>query len=294
MAQPSYSVRPPVVAGRFYPADAAACAAEAQSYLQPAGAAMAGACGAVVPHAGWICSGAVAGQAIATLARGAEVDLIVVFGAVHTPLPAQAALLDSYESWMVPGQQVAVHQQARQALATHSDYFVADDRFHRAEHAIEVELPMLMAAFGDKPVLPVGVPLIGRASDIGRCAAEVLQKQGLKAVYIASSDLTHYGANYDFAPAGLGPQGIAWAMDNDRRLLSLVTDMTPERIVPEVRAHQNACGGGAIAAAVAAALACGASRAKILWHTNSYETLRHVYPQEPDNAVGYAGVILGN
>ena len=115
----------------------------------------------------------------------------------------------------------------------------------------------------------------------------------LRAVFLASSDLTHYGANYGLVPAGTGPAGLQWAADNDRRLLDLIAGMEVERIVPEVRKHLNACGAGAIAAMLAACREMGAAEARLVWHTNSYETLAGVAPQSPDNAVGYAAVVVG-
>jgi len=66
-----------------------------------------------------------------------------------------------------------------------------------------------------------------------------------------------------------------------------------DAIVPEVATRHNACGGGAIAAMLAACREYGASRGVILSHANSFETLRNVAPQRPDNAVGYASVVVG-
>ena len=129
--------------------------------------------------------------------------------------------------------------------------------------------------------------------DIGQRTAQLVIQTGLNAVYLASSDLTHYGPSYRFTPAGIGLGALGWALNNDKRLLQLVTDMTVDRIVPEVRSRFNACGGGAIAAMLAACRERGASRGEVLRHANSYETLADVAPQPADNAVGYAAVVVG-
>jgi AmmeMemoRadiSam system protein B len=56
----------------------------------------------------------------------------------------------------------------------------------------------------------------------------------------------------------------------------------------------NACGGGAIAAMLAACREHGAKSGDVLRHANSYETLAGVAPQYgPENAVGYASVVIG-
>jgi AmmeMemoRadiSam system protein B len=115
----------------------------------------------------------------------------------------------------------------------------------------------------------------------------------LKAVYLASSDFTHYGTNYRFTPAGVGTAAMDWAKKNDQRLLNLIAGMQSERVINEVMEHQNACGAGAIVAMLEACKVAGASGAKILRHATSYETLAEIAPQPPTNAVGYAAVVVG-
>jgi MEMO1 family protein len=82
-------------------------------------------------------------------------------------------------------------------------------------------------------------------------------------------------------------------MENDRRMLDVICGLSPERVVPEATQNLNACGAGAIAAMLAACQAGGANRAYVLKHTNSFETLAPVAPQSPNNAVGYAAVMVG-
>ena len=135
--------------------------------------------------------------------------------------------------------------------------------------------------------------LVEDAETIGRRTAAAVAETGLSAVYLASSDLTHYGPAYGFTPAGVGEAALAWAKDNDRRVLELVTDMAVERVVPDVRARMSACGGGAIAAMMAACRETGSTKVRVLNHASSYETLRNVAPQPATNAVGYAAVVLG-
>jgi AmmeMemoRadiSam system protein B len=250
--------------------------------------------GAIVPHAGWICSGLIAAQAIASVAATEpEVDLVVIFGAIHTPMPVEQAVLDTHARWLLPGAEVTTAANLRQELAAASKRFVVDDRFHEREHAVEVELPFVQAAWPRAMVLPIEVPPNMDAMEIGLTVSRIIAARGLSAVFLASSDLTHYGPNYQFAPAGVGESGLVWALENDRRLLRIVTDLTPERIVPEVRQQNNACGAGAIAAMMSACLSLGAREAVVLCHASSYQTLAKIAPQPPDNAVGYASVWLG-
>ena len=292
-------VREPAVAGTFYPADAQECRALAGSYVRRVPARLSDiprdACGGIVPHAGWVCSGAIAGEAIAALAEQVvRPEVVVVFAAVHTPLPIEFAALSSHQWWREPAGDCEVAQYVfRRLRQGPGELFAVDDRFHVSEHAVEVELPLVQVAWPDARVLPIEVPLIDGAEAIGRQVAEEVAAADLSAVYLASSDLTHYGPAYRFAPAGVGPAGLAWAKDNDRRVLELVTAMRVERVVPDVRAHLNACGGGAITAMLAACRERGATRGTVIRHASSFETLADVAPQRPENAVGYAGVVVG-
>ena len=288
------------MAGIFYPADAEACRQLASSYVRPADAGAQIAAekkwlGGIVPHAGWICSGAVAGQTIATIVASwsEPVDLVIVFGAVHTPLPISIAALDSHAWWLMPGGEVRLPQELERKLIEVGGLFQTDDRFHLQEHAVEVELPLIRQAWPEASVVPIEVPLIDNAIQIGIHAAREAMALHQHPVFLASSDLTHYGVNYGFAPAGLGPSGLAWASGNDRRLLDRVSRFEVEQIVPEVRGHSNACGGGAIAAMLAACREFGANEGRVIRQTNSYQTLAGVAPQSSANAVGYAAVVVG-
>jgi AmmeMemoRadiSam system protein B len=82
-------------------------------------------------------------------------------------------------------------------------------------------------------------------------------------------------------------------MDNDRLLIDRILRMQDESVVPEVRARFSACGGGAIAAMLSACKELGAKRARLLKHTNSFDVLSQLGPQRPDNAVGYASIVVG-
>lgn len=250
--------------------------------------------GGIVPHAGWICSGAIAGQTIAAVAESfPQADVVVVFGAIHTPIAIDVAALDSHPLWQLPGETSELASEVQNTLIESSALFVTDARLHEHEHAIEVVLPLIQLSFKSARVLPIEVPANDNAIEIGRQTALQIQRSGCSAVFLASSDLTHYGPNYRFTPGGIGRGGLQWARDNDNRLLKLVSELAVERIVPEVRSRMNACGAGAIAAMLSAVRELGASETKLLRHASSFETLAEVAPQPPLNAVGYASVVVG-
>ena len=258
--------------------------------------------GAIVPHAGWMFSGAIAGEAIGTLkaARDAsgrgEPQVVVVFGAVHTPLRLDRAAMDAHGTWTVPGGSSSVFVELTDRLASdESEMFGVDARFHEREHAVEVELPLIQRAWPSALLMPIEVPLVDEAPAIGMRVARLIDAMKVDAVYLASSDLTHYGPDFRFVPVGVGGEALAWAKDNDRRILDVVSKMRVEAVVPEVRQRANACGGGAIAAMLAACREHGsAGDVTVLRHETSDEVLERIAPSErSDNAVGYAAVVVG-
>lgn len=294
------------MAGAFYPGNAGECRRAAQSMFDAAArrddsAARAEAgrawCGGIVPHAGWVCSGAIAAQTVAAIAASmpAPPDVVVVFGAIHTPgADVDFAALDANESWAVPSGETRLMRDLSDPLcAASSGLFAIEERLHRREHAVEVELPLIQLAWPGAALLPIEVPPVDDAVVMGRRVAEHLASAGIRAAYLASSDLTHYGPSYRFAPAGVGAAALEWAKANDRRLLERVTNLAAERVVPEARENANACGAGAIAAMLGACRELGATSARLLRHASSYETLAEVAPQPPVNAVGYASVVVG-
>ena len=295
--QNNEGVREPVVAGRFYPNDPKQCADEVRTMLDKARASGGEAgdwIGAVVPHAGWICSGQIAARAIAALHKAhPKAELVVVFGAVHTVAAPSYGAVDDHQAWSVPTGISPVDQRVVKLVVENGKLLRLDGRPHAREHSIEVQLPLIQGAWGPVPILPVEVAPVAAAEEIGREVARLIKDRIREAVFLGSTDLTHYGADYGFEPAGPGTKGFAWAKENDRRLLQQLTAMDAKAVVRETQQHHNACGGGAVAAMVGACLEMGARTVQILEHTNSFEVLsRTIGRQEADVAVGYAAAVV--
>jgi MEMO1 family protein len=304
------SVRMPAVAGHFYPDSGSLCRSEVDGYLaqgrgrrqepgdstvaelRDALAAGAGRLvGGIVPHAGWICSGAVAAEVIGEVCRDRDIDTVVVFGAAHRFMSARAALWCE-GAWATPLGEVLIDDQLANAVLAASDDVEANPEAHRVEHSIEVQVPFIQRACPAARLLPLLVPPPAPALAIGLAVAEQARLLDRRVIFLGSTDLTHYGPRYGFTPKGDGPQALTWAKEqNDRWLLDLVCQMEADRIVPEAHKHQNACGAGAVAATMAACSRAGATRGVILRHTTSAEVLQDRYGPMSD-AVGYAGIVF--
>jgi MEMO1 family protein len=278
--------RSPAVAGKFYPAGADVCGRMADDLV--GGVKTPAAVGAVVPHAGWVYSGAAAALSWAGIAA-AKPATVVIFGAMNG-LDRNAGSLFASGSWQTPLGAVAVDDELAR-LFLRCRYVREAPDAHASEHSIEVQLPLLKRLLPDVRIVPLSVQPGSLATEIGRaCAAECLDR-GRSVAFVASTDLTHYGPAFGFEPMGRGRAGIRWAKEvNDRRMVKLIMEMNADAIVPEAAANRNACGSGAVAAIVSAMRELGGVKYQELLHTCSAEVRGFEDPNEV-NSVGYeAGV----
>jgi MEMO1 family protein len=245
----------------------------------------------IVPHAGWSCSGAVAAKVIKTLAA-AKPETFVIFGAVHSWGVAEGGVYPA-GSWATPFGEVEVDDElAAMLLDRCPDRLVSDPGAHAQEHSIEVQVPMIQHLHPGARIVPIAMPPSERAAAAGAAVGAALAECGKAVAVLGSTDLTHYGANYGFAPWGNGAEAGEKMRENDRRIIDLILDFKAGEVVAEASERSSACGSGAIAATVAAATAMGASQATLVQYTTSHD----VFNEPPDRfelAVGYAGIIFG-
>lgn len=309
-------VRQPAVAGHFYPSSDEGCRAEVQAYLSeftssaresPTGDPDVGTqaaelraaldagteqlVGGIVPHAGWICSGAVAAEVLRELTRRPGIETFVMFGAAHR-LASDMAALYGQGTWATPLGEIAIDEDLASAVLSASSDIQENESPHAIEHSIEVQLPFVQHLAPGARLLPILVPHMAAGPAIGLAVAEQARLLRREVVFVGSTDLTHYGPRYGFAPKGRGPGGLSWAKNvNDRRMIELVCRMEADQVARQAREHQNACGAGAVAATLAACRRCGATRGVLLRHTTSKEVLAGRYGDMTD-AVGYAGIVF--
>lgn len=290
-------IRQPVVADRFYAADAARCRADAERLTAApvklphhAGRVV----GGVAPHAGWICSGRVAGLTWRGLADHGEARTVFLTGSVHTVQLNQPAL-DTAEAWAIPGGTVAVDDELRRAIAGLEEFAVFD-RAHTQEHALEVQLPLMRAAMGDAVrFVPCMIPPHASAIRWGEALGRLLLDWPEPVALVASIDLTHHGPSYGFTPRGPGEAGYHWAhRENDAALLEHLRALDPQAAFEHAGRHQSSCGPGALGAVLAAARVLGGRRSHVLEHTDSVRELTPLGHTNTTNSVGYAAAVFTN
>jgi len=275
-------------ARQFYPGD---CRSQIEEFLkgyeipeEPVRA-VAG----IVPHAGWIFSGAVAAKVFKCLSTASAPDTFVMLGAVHTWRPRGNSLY-ARGSWETPLGEVKIDEEvAAQLLHLLSEDIIEDPLAHEGEHSIEVQLPFIKYLRPDAKIVPVAMPPHENSHMTGKKIGEALSVIGKRIVIVGTTDLTHYGDAYGFTPYGYGNEAKKLMVENDRRMIELALSLKSRDILKEAERNRNACGPGALAATVSAARAMGAKKGHLVEYTTSYD----VMPEgEFQMAVGYAGIVF--
>ncbi len=190
--------RDAVESGRFYPGSPERLGAQVAGFLADGASPHAAPVRAVVaPHAGYTYSGSTAGLAYARLA-GASCARIVLLAPSHY-VPFAAISTGTYATLATPLGDVPVDTAACARLLA-DPCFVARTDTHADEHACGNQLPFLAALFPQVPVVPL---VCGQLDDaaIGQATERLAQAfPEATTLWVASSDFTHFGADFGFVP----------------------------------------------------------------------------------------------
>ena len=269
----STHVRPPAVAGRFYPGDAEALKRDVHRYIAVTGDKI-HAIGCVVPHAGYMYSGHVAGAVYARLQLPRR---FVILCPNHTGVGEPLAIM-SEGSWRTPLGDVVIDTALAQDLMSRFPLLAEDELAHRAEHALEVQLPFLQELVGAYTFVPitVGTSRLDALTALGIVIADALKDEAEPALVIASSDMNHYEAD---APTRV----------KDHKAIDKILAMDPKGLYETVVEESiSMCGFGPAVAMLTAAKRLGAKSAQLIRYATSGDV-----SGDRDAVVGYAGMAVG-
>ena len=265
-------IREPAVAHQFYPGDPSSLQA-ALAALIPTIAEKKKALAVIAPHAGYVYSGAVAGETFAAVRIPRD---ILVMGPNHHGYGAPAALMRK-GSWQMPLGPVPLNGELADLLLAESESVEEDELAHRLEHSLEVQIPFLQYLRPDITLTPLVLSRLPYAAcrEIGLALARAIRRYDREVLMVASSDMSHYESRQS-------------ATAKDRLALEQVLALNPEglyRTVGEKRISM--CGVIPATVALIAALELGAGRAELVRYTDSGETSGDL-----GQVVGYAGCLI--
>jgi AmmeMemoRadiSam system protein B len=265
-------VRRPCVAGSFYPDRPEAMAAQLDRLVTPSRTAIRPRA-LVVPHAGWVYSGRVAG---AVYGRVELPHHVVILGPNHTGRgPAGSVMV--HGRWRLPGGELPIAETLAQSIASASRVLEADELAHEREHAIEVQLPFLRRLRSDLAFVPITLmeddPVF--CEEVGGAVAAALQSSAERALLVCSTDLNHHES-----------QGIS--NRKDRLAIDAMLGLDPGRLRETVKSQEiSMCGLAPAQATLAALHRLGGGRAELV----RYETSGDVSGNY-DRVTGYAGIVI--
>jgi AmmeMemoRadiSam system protein B len=266
------TVRSPAVAGTFYAGEPGALRRDVRSHLSPAGRAEP-VFGAIVPHAGYVYSGPVAG---AVYARIAVPRTVIILCPNHTGRGAPASV-DPSDAWRTPLGDVPVDHRLARRLLELSPSLMMDGLAHSKEHSLEVQLPFLQVLRPEVSFVAVclGAPDLDLCREVGRALATLTAEEKEPPLLLASSDMNHYESRE------IGRR-------KDSKALARIEALDPEGLFRTVLSENiTMCGFLPATALLFAARESGISSVSVVARRDSGDETG-----ETDSVVGYAGVIL--
>ena len=267
-------IRKPAVAGQFYPSSSQELKNRIETLIDKK-AEKSDVIACMLPHAGYMYSGAVAAQ---TVSRINIKNKIILLGPNHTGYGrAYSIMTDGI--WQTPLGEIKIDSNLAKSMLSRSRYLEEDSLAHTYEHSLEVELPFLQYFKPDFEIVPIIVlsEEINILRDIGKDISYAIKDLNIRdsAMIVASSDMTHYE-----------PQGQA--AKKDKQAIQAILDLDEYELMERVqKLNISMCGYAPVVVMLAAAKLLGAQKSSLI----KYQTSGDI-TGEKDSVVGYAGIII--
>jgi hypothetical protein len=261
------------VAGRFYPGRPESLASQLDEYLGNEAEKIEDALGCVVPHAGYMYSGHVAGAVFGRLPKRST---YIMLCPNHTGRGAPLAIMSSGE-WLTPLGRVPVDSAMARLLRQSCHLLMEDAEAHEDEHSLEVQLPFLQRSVGQFSFVPIAIGVGGYSGleSLGHGIAQAVGPNAGTVMTIASSDMNHYE-----------PDGLT--REKDHKAIDKILALDPLGLYEVLRREDiSMCGYGPTIAMLTAAKDLRAQRAQLIKYATSADT-----SGDRDAVVGYAGIIV--
>ncbi len=265
-------IRQPAVAGSFYPANPKELSAQLDSFLHTEHESSK-VKGLIVPHAGYIYSGSVAGEVFAIAEIPKQVILI---GPNHHGTGANIAVSGA-DSWATPLGEIPIAIALRDQLVKEISTLSVDDQAHRYEHSLEVMLPFLLRRQPELQIVPI---VLGQLSltdclRLGTALARVLKNCKNEVLLLASTDMNHFSS-------------AKTSEKLDFMAIKAMTAYDPQRLYQVVQENQiSMCGVLPTVTVMQAVHDLGARECQLVRYAHS-----GLVNGDNSSVVGYAGLIL--
>jgi len=267
-------IRKPIWAGerKFYPADPQLLKTEIEKYIEPEKEKV-NAKAVVMPHAGYIFSGSVAGK---TISEVTVPNHIILLGPNHTGLGASYAMV-SKGAWITPFGEIKINENLAGLLLKNSKFIEEDESAHINEHCIEVELPFLQYFNKDISIVPIVIRDFSYENfeKVGHEVAESIKEFSKPVLIVASSDMTHYEPHAEIK-------------EKDFSAVDAIVNLDAKELLLRVYIKKiSMCGFAPVCVAICASKELGATTGKLVDYQTSGDA-----SGEYSSVVGYAGITI--
>jgi AmmeMemoRadiSam system protein B len=275
------SVRRPVVAGAFYPAQPDRLRQQIEQCFnhQRGPGRLPGETrtertihSVVCPHAGYVYSGPAAAHCYLALAEQEKPETVIVIGPNHTGWGTPVSMMGE-GSWETPLGRVPLDTALAKEILEQSEIIDYDHTAFQREHSVEVQVPFLQYIYRDFKLVPIcmGYQDLETSREVGEAIHRATE--GKDTLVIASTDLTHQERQES-------------ANRKDRLVIEAILEMDEEKLQRVVREHRiTTCGYGPVSAALVASKLAVAGNAELLSYYTSGDIIG-----DYSAVVGYAAL----
>lgn len=277
-------IRPPAVAGQFYPENPESLTYEIDSLLEEAlveplpGDTVV----LIVPHAGYVFSGWVAAYAYKTLV-GKRFDTVILVGLCHRGLKGVSV----YDKgcFTTPLGDVEINSEMAKLIMDYvPDIIQPSLEAHAHEHSLEVQLPFLQRTLQNFKIVPILIDEPELSPQLAQAIVHAIKKSKEKVLLIGSTDLTHYPQYEDAKKVDKATVEAILSLNPDK--LDTVNQKWLTKDIPNL--HCALCSEAAVKTVLSAATQLGANQATLLKSANSGD----VPIGEKYQVVGYAAISI--
>ncbi len=277
-------IRNAIAAGSFYPRSSSDLRTTIEKFMRRVGEVQKrNVIGMVAPHAGYIYCGKTQASVYKSLLQNTT---FVIIGPNHMGLGAKASIMCE-GVWKTPMGICRIDSELAGKIIEKSGFLEEDLHAHTQEHSIEVQLPWLQHVFNSVSFVPICLSSSGPEvyKDIGRAISDSVIGN---TVVIASSDFTHFGESYGYAPVSGGPGNVLGFVEKvDMEAARAVAELAPERFLEIVKKYSATICGRAAIATMLYAVKDKAEKGTVLDYSTSYEVSKDIHA-----LVGYCGIVL--
>jgi AmmeMemoRadiSam system protein B len=266
-------LRLPAVAGKFYPAKSSELSQQVKNFAAQQTNQPKIPCRAcLVPHAGYMYSGHVAG---AVYGRIAIPSRIIVLGVRHFPYGEEAAMI-SAGAWRTPLGDLSVDSDLAAKISWACPLLQEDSVAHQREHSLEVQLPFLQVFSPGCSFVPIALGTIDfeELVSIGEGLGKILASEP-DLLLLTTSDFNHYEED-------------AVTRRKDHLAIEKILQFDPSGLFAVCREKNiSMCGLGPAVAMLTAMRPAGVTGAELVKYATSADV-----SGDTSAVVGYAGLLF--